>query len=285
MNIQETCDTCGQTFAKRDVLIKHIVDNHTLRGIQQQQCLQAQGGMVQQGQGEQCHKGGQQGWNQQGGGQQGGQQQGGGQQWGQQLGGGKQGGQKQGGYRSDEWLQRFKCQHCRYESNSQNELEYHGESIHKQANNICYRCKSELNDTNTKDNHVCRLPQDDSDNTCNFCKNQFFSRVEKINHICKNHKFKTVVQQQREKRRANIECNNGADCWRAATNRCWFKHSPLVNVLPQTEQGHGLSHSGARELPQRWCQYQENCFKGEQSCRFKHFNQGFLQNHIPKTNK
>ena len=242
MTAKEKCDTCGRMFPNREALIKHIVDNHTEVGMQQQQRVQVvQGGRQQQGQ--------------------------------------------YGGNLSEHMLQRYKCQVCGYETNSQNELKFHNECMHQQAVNKCFRCNIELNEYNTKENHTCRLPQDDQENTCNFCKNQFVSRKEKMDHICKNHLFKTVDQQRREKQRASIECNNGPSCWRAARNKCSFKHSEQVSLLPHMGQRQGQEYAGARSQKQQYCKYQENCFKVEQSCRYKHINQGFPQNNPSQRNQ
>ena len=224
MTAKEKCDTCGRMFPNREALIMHIVDSHTEIGMQQQQMVQVQGGRQQQGQGGQRQQG--------------------------------------GGHPTKQRLQRYKCQVCAYETNSQNELEFHNECMHQPAVNVCHRCNSELNEYNTKDNHMCRLPQNDLENTCNFCKIQFFSSDQKINHICKHHQFKTVDQQTRDKRRASIECNNGANCWRAANRRCSFKHSQQVNQLPHMGQSlQGQTDAGARSQIQQYCKYQENCFK------------------------
>ena len=272
MNKKETCDKCGKTCTNREDLVKHIVDNHTNVVIRQQQQLAGHSGRTQQQGGQQ---GGPQGVEQ--GGPQGGLQgwsalpQGG-------LQGGPQGGM-QGGLQG-ELLPRFKCQGCRYETNSQHELEFHKGTMHQQTGVICHRCNTEIDENNTMENHMCRLPGDDPENTCNFCKNQFNSREEKRKHICQHHRFKTVEQQRREKSRANTECNNGADCWRAKRRMCWFKHSQPLNTTPHMGQRQGQAAAGTS--PQLYCRYQERCFKGEQFCKFKHFNQGFLLNNPPQ---
>ena len=283
MNKKETCDTCGKTCTNREDLVKHIVDNHTNVGIRQQQQLAGYSGRVQQ-------QGGQQGGPQavpQGGPQgvmQGGPQrvlQGGLQGWPGLPQGGSQGG-LQGGTQG-ELLPRFKCQGCRYETNSQHELKYHEGTMHQQTGRICKRCNIKIDENNTMENHMCRLPGDDPENTCNFCKNQFHSREEKTKHICQHHRFKTVEQQRREKSRANTECNNGADCWRAKRSMCWFKHSQPINASSHMGQRKGQDGAGASL--QLYCRYQERCYKGEQFCKFKHFNQGFLLNNPEQTHQ
>ena len=284
MNKKEICDTCGQNFSKREDLVKHIVDNHTNIGIHQQQQLQGSGRTQQHGGPQGVVQGGPRGGPQGGpgllqggpgllqGGPQG------------ALQGGPQGGLQgwplghpQGGVQG-ELLPRFKCHDCRYVTNSQNELEYHKETVHQQTSSYCYRCKTKMDKNNTIENHMCRLPGDDSDNTCNFCHKQFYSTEEKRKHICQHHRFKTVEQQRREKKRANTECTNGADCWRAKRNMCWFLHSQPLNISSHLVQGQGQSEGGASS--QLYCRYQERCFKGVQSYRYKHFNQGFPQNNV-----
>ena len=74
MTAKEKCDRCGQEFASREVLVKHIVDHHTQSGIQQQQGVH---------------------------------------------------GHYQGELNSVQWLPRIKCQNCDYETNNQNEMNFH----------------------------------------------------------------------------------------------------------------------------------------------------------------
>ena len=214
MVITEKCDTCGLEFQNREVLIKHIVDNHTQK--------------------------------------------------------------------STHIISRFICKVCN--------VELHGEM--------------------NKESHMCRKPQWG----CDWCKQEFYSSEARKNHICDKHKFKTVDEQLRARRRSQTECNNGVDCWRAARNKCWFKHSLPINIFPQEghsvyvqqervqerqvqpdsahrgqlqegqghpgqrrqeqqrDQGQGQPGAGAR--PQLYCRFQEICFKGD-ACKFKHFQLGF----------
>ena len=226
--IIEKCDTCGLGFESREVLIKHIVDNHTVSGTQE--------------------------------------------------------------------IPRFICKVCNVE-------------VHNNIN---------------RDNHICRKPQW----ACDWCKQELFSSEARKTHICAKHRFKSVEEQLRVQKRSQTECTNGAQCWRAARNRCWFKHSQPVNVFPQqgqgvqgqegsvqpglVEPGHGRqgpSQQGQwqtrrRRQGQGWqgqgqqgpgqqeqgqqgqerqrqkqfyCRYQETCFKGAAECSFKHFPVGFHQ--------
>ena len=119
-------------------------------------------------------------------------------------------------------------------------------------------------------------------NKCYYCKVELFSSQDKQNHVCEQHHYKTVEQQRKYIKRKNTECTHGVNCFRAATNRCWFKHTQPLNLLPHQQQGHD---NGAGLKPQLYCRYQESCFKGEQSCKFKHFNQGFPQNNLPQQNQ
>ena len=233
---KEKCDTCGLEFTKRELLVKHIMENHTNVNIQQK---------VVQG-----HQHQQNGLTQH-------QQQ-------------------------DQWLPRIKCQHCQYETNSDNELEFHVESMHQQINasQWCYRCNVEVNQYSTNGRHMCRMPNYDDQNTCNFCKIELIGIEAKKNHICEHHQFKTVSYQKREKRRLETECKNGAGCWRAAFNKCWFKHSQQVNMLPHREQ-----RTRVEAKPQLYCMYQDRCFKGKEICRFIHFNQGFQTPNQSQTNQ
>ena len=97
---------------------------------------------------------------------------------------------------------------------------------------ICKACKVEVHGEAARDNHVCKKPE----HTCSYCKMSFHSTEARQNHICEKHEFKTVEEQLRSLKRKNTECRNGPNCYRAMQNRCWFKHSQLVNVLPQQVQ-------------------------------------------------
>ena len=139
---------------------------------------------------------------------------------------------------------------------------------------MCRRCNIEVKGNNAKENHICRMPGDDSLNTCSFCKVDFFSKEDKQSHECEHHPYKSVFQQRKELQRANTECSNGAECWRAARNKCWFKHSQQVNISRT---------NSAR--PQLYCRYQDQCFKGKEHCRFKHIDQGFQEPNQSRTNQ
>ena len=291
---KEKCDTCGVEFAKREDLVHHLVESHTDQGIHNQQTAQQQAGRPQEGglQGE--HQGGLQGGLQ--GGPQGAQQGGppGSMQGRPQQHHGQGGQHHQGNNSTVQWLPRLKCQICGYETNTHNELDFHTQSVHKQNPNIymCKRCYIEV-----KENHICRLPNDDPQNTCNFCKVEFFSKEDKLSHECDHHPYKTVIQQRKERKRANTKCSNGVECWRAARNKCWFKHSQQVNSLPHQghwkwlgkhsqplnilpHQGQGEDRQATSTRPPLYCKYQETCFKG-MACKFKHFQGDFLQNQHP----
>ena len=148
------------------------------------------------------------------------------------------------------------------------------------ASNWCYRCNIEVNRDNTREKHTCRMPYHDTENTCNFCKVELISTEARQNHTCERHPFKTVSQQNRDKRRKHIECSNGIECWREKLGKCWFKHSKIVNVLPHQEQGQIYEAWTNSTRPTWYCKYQDQCFKGSELCRFKHVNQVF-----PETNR
>ena len=133
-----------------------------------------------------------------------------------------------------ESLDRYICQKCNYETNSRNELEYHNETMHweKFGSTICKTCDTKYSGSITKENHRCFLPEDDLQNTCNCCKINLSSRETKINQICKQHFFETVEQQILESTRANTECKNRLDCWRATRNKCLFMDTVQINVSP-----------------------------------------------------
>ena len=111
-----------------------------------------------------------------------------------------------------------------------------------------------------------------------YSKVELLSSLEKLNHVCEHHHFKTVDQQQKEIKRRNTECTHGENCFRTAENRCWFKHSQPLNILPHQEQGENRQATSARHL--LYCKYQETSFKGL-ACKFKHFHAGFLLNQHP----
>ena len=183
-------------------------------------------------------------------------------------------------------------------------------------------------------------------NTCSYCKMIFHSTEARQNHICESHEFKTVDEQLRTLKRKNTECRNGPNCYRAMRNRCWFKHSQSVNVLPQevqgrmdqvrrqgSEQGPGqdqgqwqsqgrrpeqrrqvnlnkaewicqvcekkfvsreekFNHIGrehenrSRQSPSvslLWCQFQDQCSRN--NCKYKHFEQGFQKEKLPRNHQ
>ena len=246
-NKKEKWDTCENIFDNREILIKHIVDQHTDIGIQQRQGAQEQ---LQQEEGQQHLSSNQ-----------------------------------------ESMLERYQCQSCYYETNNRTELEFHNKTMHWHLvrSNKCHRCNTKLGGDVTMENHQCRLPQDDAQNTCNFCKTEFGSRGEKINHICQQHYFKTVEQQKLERRRANTECKNGLECWRASRNKCWFMHSVQVNNFPHPGQGQTGGQAlpiqqraqGPSDRPKLYCQYQDRCFKGVM-CTYLHINKDFLQRNPPQ---
>ena len=75
------------------------------------------------------------------------------------------------------------------------------------------------------------------------------------------------LQEQQREQRTNIQCRWGEGCKRLKSGLCPLKHSRLQNSIP---------HRSQSERPQLWCKFQETCLKGP-DCRFKHFQQGFLQ--------
>ena len=96
---------------------------------------------------------------------------------------------------------------------------------------------------------------------CHNCKKQFNNQKEKNNHHCDNHEVAS-----RQLQRSNIVCRWGAGCHRLREGLCPLKHTQPKNTFPQQSQSN---------RPQRWCQFQESCSRG-QRCAFRHFNQGFL---------
>ena len=175
-----------------------------------------------------------------------------------------------------------KCETCNKECSSKEDLVKHIAQYHTQRTIerfICSRCNVELHGISNKESHRCRSPQW----TCHFCKVELYSHEAKKNHICPNHQFKTMEQQSKVLQRKNIECRWGQGCSRWAQNRCWFKHSELVNSLPhraqvgqQGNRAHNRSHISNVERPQLWCKFQERCHN-KRACRFKHFDQDFIQ--------
>ena len=130
MVTKEKCDTCVQKFSSREDLVQHLVENHTEQGIQQTQHrrqgvqqVRVQGGLQGRAQGK-LQSGPQGG-----------------------LQGGAQGYGEQHQQGEIQWLLGLKCQYCEYECNTQNELEFHKESMHQQviSKNWCHRCSIEVN--------------------------------------------------------------------------------------------------------------------------------------------
>ena len=75
------------------------------------------------------------------------------------------------------------------------------------------------------------------------------------------------LQEQLREQRNTIQCRWGEGCKRLKSGLCPLKHSRLQNSIP---------HRSQSARPQFWCKFQEACLKGP-DCRFKHFQQGFLQ--------
>ena len=252
-----------------------------------------------------------------------------------------------------------KCDNCGTEYQSREELIKHIVEIHTNRGvniiqrHICKVCNVELHGDNNRDTHICRKPEW----RCTWCKKEFYSSEARKNHICEHHRFQTVDEQFNARRRSNIECRNGLECWRASIGKCWFKHSQQVNIISQQghqgrqdrgqrgqgqqeqgqqqqgqgrqeqrQQGQGRQEQGQvglqgrqqvqpqvqpqvqQQQPQQqgqwevqggqgwmgrgqgegnnrkkdlYCRFQEKCHN-VQSCKFKHFEQVFLQlNQIP----
>ena len=106
---------------------------------------------------------------------------------------------------------------------------------------------------------------------------EIFSMEGKQNHDCEQHPHKMIDQQKREIKRRNTECTHGVHCFKAAKNKCWFKHFQSLNQLPHQGQVHN-SYTNAPK-PQLYCQFQERYYKG-QACKYKHVQEGFLQNSL-----
>ena len=104
--------------------------------------------------------------------------------------------------------------------------------IHVINRHICKVCKVEVHGEAARDNHVCKKPE----HKCSYCKMSLYTTEARQNHICEKHEVKTVEEQLLSLKRKNTECRNGPSCYRAIRNRCWFKHSQLVNALPQEVQ-------------------------------------------------
>ena len=81
-----------------------------------------------------------------------------------------------------------------------------------------------------------------------------------------NRKRRSLLDQQREQRKS-VLCRWGEGCKGLKNGLCPLKHTPLQNSIP---------HRSQYGRPQLWCKFQETCLNG-QSCRFKHFQQGFPQ--------
>ena len=204
-----------------------------------------------------------------------------------------------------------KCDSCGLEYQSREELIKHivDNHTHKGTQiiprHVCKVCNVEVHGDSNRDNHMCRKPQWG----CDWCKAEFYSSEARQNHICEKHRFKTVDEQLKARRRGNIECRNGPECWRAALGKCWFKHSQQGEGRTQQvqQQGEWRQHSdqqgqGSQEGQQQgqwlvqgrqgrqgqrqghgtnskqdlYCRFQEKCHNA-QTCKFKHLNQGFIQ--------
>ena len=131
-----------------------------------------------------------------------------------------------------------KCDSCEKDFETKEVLikhivEHHTKKGHQIIpRHICQICNVEVHGDATRDNHQCRKPQ----HTCSFCKVDFYSNEARKNHICSDHEFQTVAEQIRAQKRKQTECTHGPNCYRAQRNRCWFKHSQPINVLPHRVQ-------------------------------------------------
>ena len=132
-----------------------------------------------------------------------------------------------------------KCDTCGHVFENREVLIKHIVDIHTKAKTtiiprfICKVCNVEVHGDLNMNSHMCRKPQWG----CDWCKQEFYSSEARKNHICEKHRFKTVDEQLRARKRSQTECTNGTSCFRAARNRCWFKHSQPINVIPQQGQG------------------------------------------------
>ena len=240
-----------------------------------------------------------------------------------------------------------KCDICSSEFQSRELLIKHIADSHVLNNNvtnrhICVRCNVEVHGDETRDNHMCRIPQ----YQCNGCKVKLFSKEAHYNHICPLHPSKSVDQQVRELNRRYTLCKWGDECSRLSRGMCGYKH--LISLAssshevqhgsenPWTQQGRrhgghqggqqqragtrggGLQGAGGRQQgarqqqdehqgavqqgprqqrasqqeqrtgnesrPALWCHFQDRCNRKE-SCRFQHFDQGFLQRSLGQTHQ
>ena len=220
-----------------------------------------------------------------------------------------------------------KCDSCGQEFQSREELIKHIVDTHtKQGTaviprHICKVCNIEVHGDINRDNHICRKPQW----CCDWCKEEFYSSEARKTHICQQHRFKTVDEQLNARRRSNIECSNGPECWRASLGKCWFKHSQRVNILSQQQQGQqqqghqgrqgnqgrqGQQSHGQREQQEQegqgqdWQFQQRHGRRGQRQqgqgqlycrfqercfkgefCKYKHFEQNFQINSQSQNNQ
>ena len=198
----------------------------------------------------------------------------------------------------EEWLPRLKCQKCRYETNTQNELVHHIETKHKQANIKCDNCpKTFLNSeslvTHIGQKHTINQQQHSSNSSlidsqincvdwrCSFCGEKFQGKEVRDNHFCQEHPFRTVKRQGKTMRRNKIqeECKRGSEChhWKAGT--CWFYHVKIVERPAEVQQP-----SRNTRRADMWCAYQDRCNR-RQFCEFKHIDQekDFIQRVLQRT--
>ena len=186
----------------------------------------------------------------------------------------------------EEWLPRLKCQKCRYETNTQNELVHHIETKHNQANIKCDNCPQTFLNSESLVTHIgqkhTRYQQQPSSNrsviesqincvnwSCSFCGEEFQGKEVRDNHFCQEHPFRTVQRQGKTiwKNKIQEECKRGAEChhWKAGT--CWFSHVKIVERPAEVQQP-----SRNTRRADMWCAYQDRCNR-RQFCEFKHIDQ------------
>ena len=187
-----------------------------------------------------------------------------------------------------EWLPRMKCNKCRYETNSQNELVYHIELNHQQPNVKCDNCTQSFRNSEALVNHIVHAHTSNQQRerntlnngiwTCSFCSQVFSGEQARDNHTCGHQpeQLPTLepAQQQRGRRdRSKEDCTRGPQCRFLQMGNCHFRHADNVEnaVTAQVSR----RSTGRRDM---WCAYQDKCNRKE-NCGYKHLEdeRDFLQ--------
>lgn len=160
-------------------------------------------------------------------------------------------------------------------------------------------------DSETGQWETVRRAQNPRQQTCQFCQSVLKTDYAKQVHICPNHPYQSMKEQELRVKRRSIPCKRGNQCEFLKTQKCWFFHRQPTVRQPQghrnpgtagpaqqqqsqpqqqqqesQQQQHGPQQQQRKQL---WCKYQESCDRGN-SCRFRHFNQGFQQTQAQRRN-